>query len=432
MRFGITTIDITPPFPTAMHGYGGRLDTWDTVNDPLTFTAVVLEEGDRRAVIGAADLCTFANDGTTEDLLRRVGEIVGCPVGQVMLNASHTHGGPKMPSSTMILENERYLDKTRQYRDWLHERVCEAAEAAADSLIEGTLWYGEGRTTLPMNRRADHDGHVANAPNPEGPTDDRLSALVFRNAEGEIAAVGLRVSCHPVATGARHRLTADYPGAWRAAFKQAFGPDVTPFFLQGAGADARPRHVKDGDRWRLLPHAELPSLGGDLMAEMLQVLTGNGLRPIDGLVLAGSIATVEVPCEEKYTTREDFEALLESESGYTKCYAEEGLRRCAEGRTLDDHVVYQVQTLWLSSDCCLIGLNGEPLCGLGKVVEAAAAPATALLLGYVNGCLSYIADTHELRRGGYEANSYIYDLWTGPHKPGLEHLLAGGVKRLGP
>ena len=430
MRFGITTVDITPPFSTAMHGYGGRLDAWDAVNDPLTFTAVVLEEGERRAFIGSADLCTFANDGTTEELLPKVGEIVGCPAGHVMLNASHTHGGPKMPSSTPVFENERFLDKTRQYRDWLHERVCEAARTAAGSLAEGTLWYGEGRTTLPMNRRAERDGRVANAPNPEGPTDERLCALVFRNAEGEIDAVGLRVSCHPVATGAQHRLTADYPGAWRTAFKEAFGPEVTPFFLQGAGADARPRHVRDGDRWRVMPHKELSDPGRDLLAETLQILAGSQLKPIDNLALRGSITTVEVPCEDRYTTREDFEPLLESESSYSRRYAEEGLQRCEEGGTLDDHVAYQVQTLWLSPDYCLIGLNGEPLCGLGEVVEAAAAPATALLLGYVNGCISYIADTDELARGGYEANSYIYDLWTGPHKPGLEHLIAGGVASL--
>ena len=44
MRFGIGRRDITPPLYTHMHGYAARRDTNDGVNDPLTFTAIVMEE----------------------------------------------------------------------------------------------------------------------------------------------------------------------------------------------------------------------------------------------------------------------------------------------------------------------------------------------------------------------------------------------------
>ena len=59
MRFGIHAVDITPPFRTKMAGYGARYDYYDDVHDPLTFTAIVLEERGRRACIGAADLISF-------------------------------------------------------------------------------------------------------------------------------------------------------------------------------------------------------------------------------------------------------------------------------------------------------------------------------------------------------------------------------------
>ena len=245
MRFGIGHRDITPPLYTYMHGYAARRDTNDGVNDPLTFTAIVMEEGGRRALVGAADICTFPNDGSMPGFLKQVGKAVGCPADSVMLNASHTHGGPRMPSSSLYWRD--FPSRTvEEYRDQLYAQVLEAAREAADNLVEGSLWYGEGKTRLPMNRRPERDGRVVNAPNPDGPVDDRMQLLLLRKATGEAAAVGVKVSCHPVATGAQHLITADWPGAWRAAFSNVFGPDVIPFFLQGAGADARPRHVAEG------------------------------------------------------------------------------------------------------------------------------------------------------------------------------------------
>lgn len=412
MRFGIAVREITPPFKTRMHGYGARQDMFDGVNDPLTFTAVVLEEGGRRMLLGAADICTFPNDGSVPGLLERLGEAVGCPAEHVMLNASHTHGGPLLPTRGWLFRDLARTGGSERYRDWLYDRVAEAAEEAAENLAEGTLWYGEGKTRVPMNRRPEREGRVLNAPNPEGGVDDRLQALVLKRMDGTLAAVGIRVSCHPVATGAQHLITADYAGAWRSAFSKAFGPGVTPFFLQGSGADARPRHVADGDRWRAMAHAELGEIGGELIAETLAVLTASTLKPVEGLALSGKIRTVSAPCEARHTIREQFEALKE-EGSVTARYAEDALQKLAAGEAIPEAVDFQVQTIWLNPGFALIGLNVEPLYALGAHVEAAVAPAQAMLLGYTNGCIGYAPDTVEMKRGGYEASSYLYSTQDG-------------------
>jgi hypothetical protein len=412
-----------------MHGYGARQDTFDDVNDPLSFTAVVLENAGRRALLGAADLCTFPNDRTLPALLDRLAEIVQCPRDNIMLNASHTHGGPQLPSKSLYYRKMRDTSTPVRYAQWLYEQVAATVRKAAENMMEGTLWYGEGKTTTPMNRRLDRNGRVDNAPNPKGTVDDRMQVLAFRNAANEIVAVGMRLSCHPVATGAQHRITADYPGAWRAAFSLAFGPKATPFFLQGAGADARPRHVVDGDRWRAMKHAELVTIGRDLLSETLGILASGKLREIKPLVLQGRVAAVNTPCERRYVRREQFEALLKTGGHYEKMFAEEGLARLAAGTEIPDHVEYHVQTLWLSPELALIGLDVEPLHGLGYKVEAAVAPKRAMLLGYNNGCVSYLPDTVELKRGGYETDSYIFSPWTGPLLPGVEKLIADAVVR---
>lgn len=430
MRFGIAQCEITPPFPTPMAGYGGRQDSYDDVNDPLTFTALVLEANGRRALLGAADLCTFPEDGSTPQWIAQLAQVVGCPEENVLLNASHTHGGPLLPGRSIYSRSLRNIGAARQYATWLRERVIETAREAVGQLREGSLWYGEGHTALPMNRRRERNGQIHNAPNPEGPVDNRLQLLAVREATGALAGVGIRVSCHPVATGAQHRLTADYPGAWRAEFARAFGPRVIPFFLQGVGGDARPRHAADGERWRALKHAELPELGRELLADTLDVLTRGGLRPLDDLVLAGRLNLVQAPCERRYVSREPLEEMLKSATGYQKMYAEECLRLLETGEGVPDHAEFRVQTLWLTRDLALIGLDVEPLVGLGRFVETAIAPRQAMVLGYTNGCVSYLPDSAELARGGYEASSYLYEPWSGPLLPGVERLIADAVYRL--
>ncbi len=333
-----------------------------------------------------------------------------------------------LPSRGWLFRELGRTGGSDRYRDWLYDQVEAATREAVENLAEGTLWLGEGKTMVPMNRRPERDGKILNAPNPDGGADNRLQVLVLKRADGSLAAVCARVSCHPVATGAQYRITADFVGAWRAAFSKAYGPDVLPVFLQGSGADARPRRVADGERWRAMRHDELPEIGRDLLAETEAVLSGGSFERIDDLVLSGSIRTVTASCEKMYRTREEIEA-MRGENSVTERYAEEALVLLDAGKEIPETVDFQVQTLWLNRDLALIGLNVEPLYALGEVVEAAVAPKRAMLLGYTNGCNGYAPDTVEMKRGGYESASYLYSVWSGPLMPGLENVFAGGVVR---
>jgi neutral ceramidase len=429
MRIGLACREITPPFATTMWGYGARLDHFDEVNDPLTFTAIVLEEGSRRALIGAADLGTFPAFGSAPSFHERLAQVVGCPVDNIMLNASHTHGGPTIAGDTIFGRMTRDPASATRYRAWLLDQVAAAAQEAVEKMFEATLWFGEGKTAFPMNRRLERNGRVDNAPWPQGPIDDRMQVMVIRNNANQIAGLGMRLSCHPVATGAQHLLTADYPGAWRAEVSKAFGPAVTPFFLQGAGADTRPHHAADGDHWRQLKHAELPAVGRELLSETLAIVTSGKLRQINGLVLQGKISTAKAPCEKRFTKPEQLKPWLNSEDPYQKLYAEECIKLLKAGKRIDDHADFHVQTLWLNREFALIGLDAEPLLALGRFVESAVAPRQAMLLGYTNGCLGYTPDTAEMKRGGYETTSYLFHPWSGPLMPGLEGLFAASVAR---
>jgi hypothetical protein len=424
MRFAVVTRSVVPPFACPMYGYGTRVDCFDGVSDPLAVTMVLLEEDGRRALIAATDIGSYANDGRTPALMARLAGIVGCPQENVMLNASHTHGGPMLPMPDFAHLPSNTPELITRYADWFEGVVAEATQEAVASLQPGSIWLGEGRTAVPMNRRPDRDGGVPNAPNAGGPVDDRLFVFALRDAREELQAVGIRLSCHPVATGAQHLLTGDYVGAWKAAFADAFGPGVQPFFLQGSGADARPRHVTEGDHWRTMRHAELSAIGRDLFRETLRVLTRPGMRALGPLRLSGRLATVTVPCEPRYTSREDFEKLLGT--GQER-YAQVCLQRLASGLGIPAAQSFLVQTLWLDEHTALLGLNAEVLCGMGAYLEAALGPAQAIMLGYTNGVVCYVPEAAEMARGGYETQCYVSQPWTGPLESGMEKRFAAAL-----
>lgn len=423
MRFGIATCDIVPPFPTSMGGYGKRDDLFDEVHDPLEFTAVVLEQGGRRVLLGAADLITFPNDGGTQTLLDRLAAALHTTPDRIMLNASHTHGGPKIPGTGLFANGTGDVALARRYADWLADRVVETATKAGDNLQPGSLQHLCGRTSLPMNRRRMVDGCVVNAPNPGGPVDDRMTLLTLRDARGHLAAVLMRLSCHPVATGPQHRLTADFVGGWKQAFRQALGPQVTPVFLQGSGGDMRPRHAADGDRWRKVPLGDMLDIGRELLVEMLRTLLNEPATPLGELILDGRTQTVTMPCEPTYIDEPSVRSMLDSDHYLTRAFARQVTDMVRRGETVPTHVSLNVQTLWLDKRLALVGLNCEPLIGLGSAIEQAFLPRQALVLGYTNGCICYAPDSVELARGGYEAQSYLMEPWSGPWKHGFEKAI---------
>lgn len=424
MRFGLAVRDITPTVPVPMYGYMARQDHFDGVHEPLTFTALVLEEDGRRALIGAADLGTMPYDGTAQ-LRHRLGEIVGCPASHVLLNASHTHGGP-LVSTGSILGPPR-ADNVPKYESFLFEQVERAAVEALGCLREGRLSLHHGRTSVPLNRRLERDGDIVFAPNPDGPVDDRLTVFCLHEADGRLAGLGIRVSCHPTATGGKHRINGDFVGAWKQSVAEAVGPDVVPFFLQGSGADAKPRHSARDGAWTGLQFEELEPLSRTLNREILQAVTASAPEVLDPLALVGHDRTVTVRCEPRLTDRAAVEHLVEHGNVEQALCAAEYLKMMDRGEAIRESQDYLVQTLWLTRELALVGIDAEVLCGTGAQVEAAAAPGRALVLGYSNGNGGYVPDAREIARGGYERDSFIFRGLSGPPSETMAEQFAEAV-----
>ena len=160
-------------------------------------------------------------------------------------------------------------------------------------------------------------------------------------------------------------------------------------------------------------------MGANLARETAAVLK-SGLQPLGDACLRSGRSEVCLDCLPRYTKPEDCQILIESEIPWEREFAEEACRRFERGESLPDRVTIQLTWLQLSRDLALLGMGCEPLVALGRKIETAFADLRVVVLGYTNGCNVYVPDTGELKRGGYEAESYLFDGFCGPFEDGLE------------
>ncbi len=423
MKFGIDRTDITPGYRTFMAGYGARNDLSDGVHDPLTFTSLILEEKGGRIFFGAADLVGLGREHSRE-IREKIAGMLGISLSDVMINCSHTHGGMRVDTSG-YLDNRKFLPHIEKNRKLLEKQVFSSVRKAEKKMRRGKVFFGEGKTSVPMNRRLSYKGKVANKPNPSGKTDDSLKVIKIADTDDKTAAVIARVSCHPVATGMRHLITADYPGAFRTVFEKYF-PGATAVFWQGAGADARPARAAGAGEWIMMEHDDLPVIGESLFSEVLEVLA-DGMEPLENLRFRTGIKDAVLPLAQPDVAREDLESMLEKEKDDT-------YRLCVQKMLARDEiprgVPMEVQMISFNRRLSLLGIPGEVLCGLAGKLESAISTEFKMVSGYTNGSGNYLPDKRELKRGGYEVESYILSLLPSALSPELEDVLKDSASSL--
>lgn len=441
MKFGVHRLEINPSFPMPMGGYDARLDCFDGIHDPLTFTAVYLNDGQRESWIGSADLCQFPDGRYFEEGVRQIADRppaahkLNCRPEAIFLNASHTHGGPltrPAPGVENRRSSIRHSADNRalilRYLDELWQKIADAMVLARDNARLGTLHYTQTPTRFPINRRKMIGGKAQFAPDPDGPIDGRLRLFAIRDTAGAIRVLLPILACHPTSTSDQHLLTADYVGAWRQAVEARLPGPVHMAFLQACGGDSKPAASAQGDHWRTVRLNELTSMVEPLYNQTIAAINGPW-RDCGPLKLAFGIQQMDLPCETTYATREALETLRQG-SEWQVDYMRAGLNLLDRGRPIPDTVTYRLHALQLTENDTLLGMNCEPLCGLGQAIETAFKPHNAVVLGYTGGCLNYVPDDAELPRGGYETESYLWGPTTGPFKNGINQRFIDACRML--
>ncbi|MBI3871374.1 MAG: sialate O-acetylesterase [Verrucomicrobia bacterium] len=358
-------------------------DPYPGVLDPVFARALVISDGESRAVVVTWDL-TDTREGFVARVRKEIQKATGIPGDHVLINASHTHSAPWVPSEgdpLLSAEQKTLLrvEKGPGFLDWGNLVVAQTIRAVREAdaakravhLSIARAWAGD----LVFNRRpVREDSRVETTFTPDrpyalpqaqrfGPMDPTLTILGWESEAEPPRAVATLFSlpCHPVSIYPHDkRVSADWPGPVSARLAASLGGES--LFAQGCAGDIVPirRNLPARDR--------MSELIGDRALEAWSVR---------GRVQTGKLRVARVPV-----------TLPLNEAG-----------RRDMGR---DAIASETQAISLG-DLAIVALPGEPLTALNLEIQRRSPFPHTLVLGYSNGGgVQYVGPTGEKRRGGYE------------------------------
>jgi len=370
---------------------------YSAIKDSLYVRSLVIRDSlQNTAVIISWDLVD-ANESATEEIRKKISEVLGIPMKNILVNASHNHSAPWSPIYNRGFrgsENEtwwttRYISNINDdphYINWKQKLINETLDAtkeAVESLQPASIWIGRIDASEYMNNRRPRAPkwgvEDANTPkgynykheewNPKllmggatfGPMDRAMSLVSFRDHKGKNIVSVFHLAVHAVAI---YPYSNDISGDWpSAAAKQLKGKiDGESIFLQGAAGDINP--------WRRGPDAvaEMATGLADLAATAYTYSAKLSLSPLQTFQRKTSL-----PTSKRGKTR----------TGLTEIDAE-----------------VQVITL---GPLAIVGLPGEPLTSLADEIRKKSPFPQTLVLGYSNGNgVHYVCMPDEKPHGGYE------------------------------
>lgn len=409
LRAGVARADISPADGTPLAGYawwrGSR-----GVRDPLTATALVLDDGATRVAIVALDLLAI-HEATAQAIREAACAPAGLSPDAVLLACSHSHSSPVASTS------ERAKPSQKAYVAALVPKVADAILRAAAALEPATMHSGATEADLAVHRRPlGPDGKALLKANPDGPVDRTVGLLQLRGASGAALATIVNLACHPTTLGPRHKhASAAWPGVMRAGVEaQTAAPCL---FLQGATGDLNPTYDWSTRAADLAAMQALGHRAAEAVLAALPALAQTAAHPL-------AAATTRVPLA--------IEPEPHPRTGRPMSYRQALWRRTRIPTFLADRLLnafypwestlsadagghptlpLTAQTLRLG-DVAIAAHGAETFQAIGADLRARSPARLTLVAAYANGMVGYLPTAEEHARGGYEVDvaPYLYRL----------------------
>jgi hypothetical protein len=434
---GAAEITITPPIGTPAIG---TIQRSSGVNDDLWARALVLDDGATRVAIVSADL--IGMDFVLADAVRAA---IRTTTGIVtaFVHCTHNHSSPfTIPWSRL---GPAWPDgPQRAWHAGLAPAIAGAVAAACKRLEPVTVRAGRAPVRIGSNRRLWTGDAIVMKPNPDGPVVPWVDVLAVDRVDGRALAILFSHAAHPVIIHGASRLTsAEFPGFAVRRLKARLGAGVVPLFGQAFAADINGDPLRGG-----IPAAQH---AGEVLADAaLTALASADRVSSDRLVL--SVIRDDLPLQRLPARSECVEMLNEAERRLTASYGRSQFGD-SELWDLQDRADVPVSTTASSAADDVQPMEGKPwwmvdtiLCLrdlLAKIDDADERPlrfeaqglrigdawsviaAThelfaeyqlrldreaptrhRMMLGYTNGCESYVPLDRDFALGGYEAGTF--------------------------
>lgn len=424
---GLARVRITPPIGIRLVGYAVREGVSNGVQKDLHATALVLTDGSTKVAIVGCDLI-FLWSPYIDDLRDRIASSIGVGRDHVLINFSHTHSAPMFPGFQH--EESPQAEIQARYYDNLKDILLGVVNWADSRLCRARIGFGRGKSYIGINRREIVDGTTVLGEDPGGPMDPDVSVMRVDRLDGQPIAIVYSHGCHTVTMGPKSNvISPDFVGPANCLIEYATG--ATALFLQGTAGDIDPIcgiGAEEDNSENMIRIGN--SLGADALKVAMEIRTHNqrGPRWFFGSLAKASTwtyvpvessgleslkvrsRTIDLPLMETPPLEEVEAILSQKKENYEKAKAagaRENAIVIAEryyrwARVLHETVSSgirrpsrpaEVQVVRIN-DVALVAIPVEALSEIGLEVKRRSPIPNTVLLGYSNGCLSYLPPAH--------------------------------------
>ncbi len=420
---GAARVRITPERPMWMSGYASRDHAAEGTSIDLWAKALVVEDPrGERALLVTLDLIGVDRD-FSRAVCAAIGEKYKLERRQIALCSSHTHSGPVVGRTLMTMyfldevQRQLVIDYTADLEAKLLALVGEALEQLAPALLA----WGNGRSTIAVNRRTNVEADVPKLREQgllKGPVDYEVPVLSVRRPDGKLAAVVFGYACHSTVL-AFYDWSGDYPGFAQIELEKSH-PEAVALFFAGCGGDQNP----------------LPRRTVDLAKEYGRSLAGSVEAVLGGVMGAVEegldLRYAEIPLAlDKLPTRDELVMDTKSTNKHIAQRATVLLRQIDQGQPLNQTYPYPVQIWRLGPGLTWVTLGGEVVVDYSLRIKKELGAGRTWVAAYTNDVMAYIPSLRVLKEGGYEGGgAMIYyglpTIWG----PDVEETILKGVHNL--
>ena len=440
MKTGYARICINPPYGAPIVGYYEARFV-KGIADNLYVRAVAFDDGERKALVIALDLCHLAQ-AHYEAIKAAIMDACSIDKDAIFINCSHTHTGPVVGK-----DFASDLRSPESYLPFLIACVRDAAVYAINDLQDSTVEtaQGQAQNISFIRRYRMKDGSVATNPGVNNPNIDHALGepnetvkLVKIIREGADDIFIVNFGTHPDSVGGEY-ISADYMGYVCSILERAV-PGTKCMFLQGFQGDVNHVNVHptpgesaisviDFDSVpRSLKHAE--HMGRIIAGAVLSICSIT--EPVKTDKISYGTKQVDLPSHQEnhrleearyihdmYTSGRAHE-LPFKEMGLTTAVAEaERIVRLENG---PESFPFLLSALKIG-DLVFAGVGGEPFTELGNRICEASPFKETVLCALTNSAGGYIPTRKAYEEGGYEARSSSL-------RPGGDDIIVEGMSQL--
>ena len=421
-KAGMAREKITPLQPVWMAGYAARNGPSDGVLTDLHARALALTDArGKRLVIVGLDLIEIPQ--TLRDrIVAMAAKSHSLKPEELLVNTSHTHGGPMVSSKTVADWGipPEWGKRADEYVDFLIQRMDAAIGKAIATQAPASLAYSSSRCAHSMNRRLPTPMGFRLAPNPNGPVDHEVPVLRVESSGGKLVGVVFGFACHNTALGPTRKINGDYAGFAQRQLEKDH-PGAVALFLAGCGGDQNPSPNR-GD-------ADAEPNGLALAAAVEKGLAAQSL-PL-GPSLSSSMEVCPLPFAP-LPPRAELEALAKSGNGFVARHADWVLKQWPNPGDKPADYPLPVQVIQFGERFTLVALGGEPMAdySLRLKGELRQEGRPLWIAGYSNLVHAYVPTRRVLLEGGYEGTeAVIYQSLPGPFAVEVEERIVESVHR---